>query len=107
MSGMFGEIVSLGQANGPDIDLIVSGSELYSTYETPQGLPVVYDDALGLFCYARVVEGEFVSSGIALTAPPPTGIEPHASESDAVRARKIQQRTLHMERNAQPKPTKE
>ena len=58
MVGVFGEKVLLGQANGPDVDLIVRGTELYATYETPDGYPAVYDDALGLFCYARVVDGD-------------------------------------------------
>lgn len=107
MSGMFGEIASLGQSNGPDVDLVVRGTELYSTYETPDGLPVVYDDGLGLFCYASIVGGEFISTGVALISPPPAGIDPHARESDAVRARKIQERTLRMERNSQPEPQKE
>ena len=30
MVGMFGEKVSLGQANGPDVELIVRGTELYA-----------------------------------------------------------------------------
>ncbi len=59
MVGMFGQKVPMGQANGPDVDLIVSGTELYATYETPEGFPAVYDDALGLFCYARIVGGRF------------------------------------------------
>ena len=59
MVGMFGQKVPMGQANGPDVDLIVSGTELYATYETPEGFPAVYDDAVGLFCYARIVGGRF------------------------------------------------
>jgi hypothetical protein len=100
--GMFGQKVPMGQANGPDVDLIVSGTELYATYETPDGLPAIYDDALGLFCYARIVDGEFQSSGVSVALPPPAGVERHAAESDAVKQRKIQERMRQMDRNARP-----
>jgi hypothetical protein len=98
MVGVFGEKVSLGQANGPDVDLIVRGTELYATYETPDGYPAVYDDSLGLFCYARIVSGRFETTGIPVTSVPPPGLERHATESDDVRMQKIKQRTLQMER---------
>ncbi len=93
MVGMIGQKVPLGQANGPDVELVVSGTELYATYETPEGLPVLYDEALGLFCYARLVDGKFVSSGISLTYAAPADIVPHASESDEVKQRSIEERT--------------
>jgi hypothetical protein len=99
MVGMIGQKVPLGQANGPDVELIVSGTELYATYETPEGLPVLYDEALGLFCYARLVEGKFVSTGISLTHAAPADIVRHARESDEVRQRTIEERTRL--RNAQ------
>ena len=82
MVGMFGEKVSLGQANGPDVELIVRGTELYATYETPDGFPAVYDDGLGLFCYARVVNGAFQSTGTPVASPPPPGVDQHAVETD-------------------------
>ena len=87
--------------------LIVSGTELYATYETPDGFPAVYDDALGLFCYARVVDGRFVSTGIPVTRAAAAGVERHATESDEVRQRKIQERTLQMERRSRDTPRKE
>ena len=93
MVGMIGQKVPLGQANGPDVELIVSGTELYATYETPEGLPVLYDEALGLFCYARLADGKFVSSGISLAHVAPADIIPHAQESDEVRQRSIEART--------------
>jgi hypothetical protein len=100
--GMFGQKVPMGQANGPDVDLIVSGTELYATYETPDGFPVVYDDALGLFCYARIANGKFESTGVSVALPAPAGIERHAAESEAVRQQKIKDRLQQMERNAHP-----
>jgi hypothetical protein len=100
MVGVFGKKASLGQANGSDVDLIVSGTELYATYETPEGFPAIYDDLLGLFCYARVAEGRFATTGISVTSPPPPGVERHATESDEVRMQKIEERTLQMERRS-------
>ncbi len=100
MSGVFGERALLGQANGPDVELIVSGSELYATYETVAGFPAVYDDALGLFCYARVVEGSYRSTGVSVSAPPPSGLQLHAKEADRVRAEKIRRREAAMERRS-------
>ena len=106
MVGVFGERVSLGQANGPDVELIVSGTELYGTYQTPDGFPAVYDDALGLFTYARVVDGRFESTGVPVTSPPPDGVERHAAESDEVRMKRIQERSEQRDMRSR-QPTKE
>jgi hypothetical protein len=104
MVGVFGEKVSLGQANGPDVELIVSGTELYATYETPDGYPAIYDDSLGLFCYARVVAGKFESTGVPVKSPPPSGVVRKATESDEVRMRKIEERSQQLDlRSRQPK----
>jgi len=104
MVGVFGEKVQLSQASGPDVDLIVRGTELYGSYETPDGFPVVYDDSLGLFCYARVLAGEFQSTGVPSTSSPPPDVERHAKESDEVRVRKIEQRTRQLAQRASVQP---
>ena len=104
MVGMFGQKVPLGQANGPDVELVVSGTELYATYETPEGFPAVYDDNIGLFCYARIVRGRFESTRIPVTSPPPDGVVVHERESDSVRASKIKAREESMERRSRPAP---
>ena len=101
MVGIFGQKVTLGQANGPDIELVVSGTELYATYETVEGHSAVYDDSLGLFCYARIVNGSFESTGIPATSPPPEGAVLHGRETDAVRGRKIQERERQMGQRSQ------
>ncbi len=88
MVGMFGEKVPLSQANGPDVELIVKGTNIYATYETLDGYPVVYDEALGLFCYASLIDGEFVTTGIPVSASPPPNVERHAKESEDVKMRK-------------------
>jgi hypothetical protein len=107
MVGMFGEKVSLGQAKGPDVQLVVRGTELYGTYETPEGFPAIHDDALGLFCYARLQDGRFVSTGIPVTQPPPSGVSRHETESDDVRKHKIQERALQMARRSRASPREE
>src|SRR5262245_2241631 len=107
MVGMFGQKVPLGQANGPDIELMVSGNEIYSSYETLEGFPAIYGESRGLFCYARLVAGRFESTGIPVTEPPPPDATLHATESDEVRQQKIQERTLRMERRSRKKPEEE
>jgi hypothetical protein len=89
MSGVVKQKAMLGQANGTEVELLVSGTKSYATYETIGGYPAIYDDTTGLFCYARVVDGEYLSTGVPVTSAPPTDVDPHAKESDEVRARKI------------------
>lgn len=96
LTGIVDEKVSLGQANGPDVELIVRGTELYANYETPDGYPVVYDDARGVFCFAQVIDGRFESTGVSTASPPPAGVKHHAVESDVVRTEKIQARIREM-----------
>jgi hypothetical protein len=89
------------------VDLIVSGTRTYATYETPEGFPAIYDDALELFCYARVVNGAYESTGVPVTEAPPAGVERHAKESDQVRSAKINQRQSENEGRSLPSPEKE
>ncbi len=88
MSGVFGERLSIGQRSGPDVDLVVFGDETYARYETLQGYSAVYDEGRGLFCYARLENGAFASTGVPVTAPPPPEALLHGSESDSVRESK-------------------
>jgi hypothetical protein len=97
VTGLFNQKVSLGQGDGSEVELIVSGNPLYATYETLDGYPVVYDDERGLFCYARVVDGRYVSTGVPATEPAPAGVELHAKESDEVRADRAEERQRHLE----------
>jgi M6 family metalloprotease-like protein len=85
MSAVFGELLTFGQEKGPDVRLVVTGDERYARYETPDGFTTVYDDEQGLFCYAVLVEGRFVSSGEPISAAPPTGIRRHLKENAQVR----------------------
>ena len=102
MSGIVGQKVRLGQADGSEVELIVSGTRLYATYETPDGFPAVYDQTLGRFCYARLVSGRLESTGVPVDLPPPPGVEPHARESEEVRSQKIREREIQMERQSRP-----
>ena len=81
MSVIFGETLTFGQKNGPDVSLKVFGDEHYARYETLSGYTAVYDDDAGLFCYARLAAGVFRSTGVAITQPPPSGLARHLKES--------------------------
>ena len=85
MGKLFGRRVTIGQEKGPDIELVVHGDEFYARYETPEGYPVLYDDARGLFCYALLRDGRFFSTGVPASAPPPPGALPGVTESAPVR----------------------
>lgn len=88
MTGIFGETFNFKQENGPEVPLVVHGDEYYARYETKDGYTVVYDADLGLYCYALLRDGKFVSSKIPLSEPPPDAVPPHLEESDSVRAAK-------------------
>lgn len=92
MPGVFGERVSIGQANGSDVELVVYGDEHYARYETPDGYSVVYDFEKGLFTYALLRDGRFESSGVPLSDPPPPGAQLHGQESAAVRLARAAER---------------
>lgn len=80
--------VRLGQANGPEVELIVSGHSLYASYETPTGYAAIYDDELGLYCYAELKSGSYQSTGVSIADAPPPTLLPHLKESEDVRASK-------------------
>jgi hypothetical protein len=101
MSGVIGEKASLGQGKGPEVELIVTGTAAYSTYETLDGYPAIYDDALELFCYARVVAGAYQSTGVPVTEAPPPGVERHAKESAEARTRKTRARQSQIDGRSQ------
>ena len=90
MSAIAGEILTFSQEKGPDVELRVFGDEFYSRYENADGYTVVYDDDLGLFCYAYLIKGEFVSSGVDLSKAPPEKIFRHQKESEEVRNAKFE-----------------
>ncbi len=104
-SGVRHQRASLGQGKGPDVDLVVSGTRVYATYQTPEGFPVVYDDRLELFCYARLTPaGAFESTGVPVDRPPPPGVVRDARESDDVRNAKIAARLAQLEPPASGTP---
>jgi M6 family metalloprotease-like protein len=93
MSAIFGEILSFGQENGPDIQLKVFGDEHYARYENLHGYTAIYDDELGTFCYARLASGMY-RSGVPVTDTPPAGLPRHLRESKAVTEAKTKTREL-------------
>jgi hypothetical protein len=98
VSGVFRQRSCVGQGKGPDVELMVSGTPLYASYETLDGFPVIYDDDRELFCYARLRDdGAFESTGVSVDSAPPPEVIPHAQESEIVRAEKIEARSRQME----------
>lgn len=96
MSSIFGEVLTFSQEKGPDVKLKVFGDEFYSRYENLDGYTAVYDVDLGLFCYAVLIEGEFVSSGVDISQSPPDKIWRHLKESAQVRNAKFESRYARM-----------
>ncbi|MEO5698535.1 MAG: M6 family metalloprotease domain-containing protein, partial [Burkholderiaceae bacterium] len=94
MSAIFGEILTFGQAIGPDIRLRVTGDEFYATYETLDGYTVVSDIDRGWFCYGVLYNGVLISSGTPVTQPPPSGVARHLREAPGVRHRRFESRRL-------------
>ncbi|MEI8004283.1 MAG: M6 family metalloprotease domain-containing protein, partial [Methanothrix sp.] len=92
MSSIFGEFLTFSQEKGPEVKLRVYGDEFYSRYENMDGYTVVYDWNHGLYCYASLISGEFVSSEVDSSQSPPTGVRRHFKESGVVRNRKFDAR---------------
>jgi M6 family metalloprotease-like protein len=96
MSAIFGETLTFTQDIIPEIKLVVFGDEFYARYENEDGYSVVYDSDISSFCYAVLINGEFVSSGKLLMEDPPPGLRRHLKESDTVRNTKFEQRYASM-----------
>ena len=84
MSAIQGERIVLEQEQGNSVNLIVTGDEFYARLESPQGYTVVYDNKLGLYCYATLVNGRFKSTEIPLHKRPSVGTKKHLQESPSV-----------------------
>ncbi len=92
MSAIFGEVLTFGQQNGPEIRLKVVGDEHYARYETLDGYSAIHDDEQGFFCYATLSAGIYRSTGVPVTEVPPPGIVRHLHESRPVSVRKAKAR---------------
>lgn len=76
--------------------LRVYGDEFYARYEDLDGYTVVYDPDQGLYCYALLIRGEFVSSGVDISQTPPLGARRHFKEGEEVRNYKFENRFAKM-----------
>lgn len=92
MSAIFGEYLIFPQEQGPDVELVVNGDEFYARYETVTGYTAVYDEGRGLYCYANLLNGQFVSTGTPLSKDPPAGLRRHIKEAPQVRNEKFRLR---------------
>lgn len=104
MSGINGQKHTYTQDSGPDVDLWVFGDEFYARRENDDGYTVVYDFGIGLFCYAILVDGEFVSSETPMTEDPPPRLRRHLRESPEVRGRRFERRYAMVEPPPMPGP---
>jgi len=95
MSAIFGEILNLCQRSGPDVPLKVFGDEHYARYENLEGFTAVYDEEIGLFCYARLAASVFSSTGVPIIDPPPRGLVTHLQESSDVIVAKTEAQRSH------------
>lgn len=84
MSAIFGEVLTLGQQNGGDVELKVFGDEHYARYENLNGYTAVYDEELGRYCYARLAAEAFRSTGVPITEAAPAGVVRHLQEAPEV-----------------------
>ncbi|HYU84018.1 MAG TPA: M6 family metalloprotease domain-containing protein, partial [Kribbellaceae bacterium] len=96
MSAIFGETLTFTQDDGDAVRLVVFGDDFYSRYETPDGFTVVYDDALGGYCYAEVKAGRFTSTGRRLYDAPPEGLDRHLHEELETRNSAVLDKTAAM-----------
>ena len=92
MSAIFNETLIFDQEKGDPVRLVVNGDEFYARQETEEGYTVVYDSDLGQFCYAILLEGMFVSSGVPMSREAPSGLRKHLKEASSVRNAKFEQR---------------
>lgn len=92
MSAIFGELLTYPQEAGDPVSLYTFGDEFYARRETLDGYTAIYDDDLGMYCYASVMGGRFASTGISITRHPPDGLRKHLKESEEARGQKFNQR---------------
>ena len=94
MSAIFGEILTLDQQNGGDVQLKVFGDEHYARYETLDGYAALYDQEMGRYCFARLAAGAFRSTGVPIAEAPPAGLVRHLQEAPNVVHAKSQSRRM-------------
>ena len=61
MSALIGDIKKIPQEKGPEVELAVFGDEYYARYENKGGYAAIYDEQMGLFTYAEVIDGKYIS----------------------------------------------
>ncbi|WP_448556657.1 M6 family metalloprotease domain-containing protein [Thalassotalea montiporae] len=88
MSLIKGEVLVFPQRNDSDVSLIVNGDEFYARYTTLDGYTTVYDEQLGLFCYAQVHQGTFTSSRRPIRKQPLENMQRQLHEAAEVQQEK-------------------
>ncbi len=104
MSVLNGQVEVFDQHAGDALQLRVFGDEFYARFETLEGFSVVYDVDLGVYCYVQLAgDGRFVSTGVPVGKPVPTGLRRHLKEAPEVRNRRFSQRYMQL-RPPEPEP---
>lgn len=89
MSNILDEILTF-QSGDEEIKLRVFGDEFYARRESLDGYTAIYDPRLDKYCYAKLENGELVSTGKSITGEIPEGVTPHLKESTEVRKEKFE-----------------
>jgi len=84
MCGIFEQTRTFPQEKGPDVDLVVDGDEYYANHETADGYSTVYDRQAGLYCYAAMQDGQFISTSVSIAEKAPDYLTRHLRESNDV-----------------------
>lgn len=92
MSALFGEVQTYSQAEGPDVELATFGDEFYAYRETHDGYTVLYDESLGIYCYAEPDGDSLRSSGIGIDQTVPDGLPMHLQEGKVSLQAQFQER---------------
>ncbi len=92
MSAIFGELLAYPQEHGDLVNLYTFGDEFYARRETLDGFTVIYDEDLGMYCYAALLGGRFASTGVPISRRSPSGLRKHLKESEEIRSQKFNQR---------------
>lgn len=83
------------QPDGTRIEVVGSGDEFYAVFETVEGYTVVFDHALGAYCFARKApDGQLISTSVQIHRGDPAalGLAPHERLEAALRLKQIHER---------------
>jgi M6 family metalloprotease-like protein len=81
---------------------VVDGDEYYAIHETKDGYSTIYDESAGLYCYAALQDGQFISTSVSIAEKAPTYLKKHLRESNDVVEEKFGDRYHNFGPGAEP-----